>query len=333
MDAPVKPQRIGNYRRRRINQAKKLVAFSLLMLFVVGVIVAVVAIAGRNRKIDPLANSASTLSVLSVPASAVPSQQSSSLSSTPVSSSSASASSSKVSQAASQKSVASKPNQQTKIPAEAAKAVVPKSDPVDESYLDDAVFIGDSITLGLGNYQLVDMDNVVADIGINLDKIMTEKYIHTSSGDVTVLDAVKQKKPKKIYIMLGSNGIAWTKPSVLAGRYETFLNALMKQNPSAVIYIESIPPVTLEKTKKDARYNNQTINEYNLLLLKLAAKKGVYYLDTHSALVDDSGALPTAIAEKDGMHFKMSAYKSVYAYYLSHSVDPKANEEPAKTTS
>ena len=43
-------------------------------------------------------------------------------------------------------------------------APVPASDAVEETYFDDAIFVGDSLTYGLGAYQVLDAGRVVVDI-------------------------------------------------------------------------------------------------------------------------------------------------------------------------
>lgn len=56
-------------------------------------------------------------------------------------------------------------------------AAVPESEPLDESYFDDAVFVGDSLTYGLGAYQVLDAGKVIAHTGINPQTILTKSCI------------------------------------------------------------------------------------------------------------------------------------------------------------
>lgn len=196
----------------------------------------------------------------------------------------------------------------------------PKTSAVDKAYLNDAVFIGDSLTVAMGLYGYVDNSRVLADIGMNLDRIMTTNYVEVNGSKTTVLNAVKAKAPKKIYVMLGSNGIAWITPDKLTEFYETFLKALKEQNPGATIYLCSIPPVTAAKESSDSRYSNKKINTYNQKILELAKTYNVYFLDLHSVLVDDSGALPAELSDGDGVHLKAKAYQAIVDYYLTHTV-------------
>lgn len=200
-------------------------------------------------------------------------------------------------------------------------AKVPEREPVDSNYFEDAVFIGDSITVGFGNYGLVPKSNVLADIGINLDTIMNKSYISTSEGRLTAIQSIQQKQPKKIYIMLGSNGIAWAESRVLINKYKEFVNEVKQQSPISTIYICSIPPVTNSKQQSDNRYANSKIASYNKMLLEMAIDTECYFLDSQSVLTDEYGNLSAAIAETDGMHLKMQGYKNLLDYYLKHTIE------------
>ncbi len=194
---------------------------------------------------------------------------------------------------------------------------VPESSAMSQTYFEKCVFVGDSITVGLADYQLVPMKNVIAEIGMNIEKINTET-MQTEFGDTTVLDALIQSNPENLYIMLGSNGIAWLSIDSMIEEYKEFTENIKKSLPETKIYILSIPPVTTGRENSDQPISNETIVEYNLKLLNLANEKGYYYVDTHSALKDDFGVLPTEDATEDGMHFNKATYDKMLDYILSH---------------
>ena len=85
---------------------------------------------------------------------------------------------------------------------------IPETPQVDDSYFDDAMFVGDSITTGIELYGVMPNATVVASTGINPNTIMTTPDIELADGSsVTILQAMSAYHPKKIYIMLGSNGV------------------------------------------------------------------------------------------------------------------------------
>lgn len=196
---------------------------------------------------------------------------------------------------------------------------VPESSAMSQTYFGKCMFVGDSITVGLSDYQLVPMKNVIAEIGLNIEKINTET-IQTQFGDVTALEALKQGEPENVYVMLGSNGIAWLTIEDMIAEYTEFLSEIRKALPETKIYILSIPPVTAAREVSEEPVSNATIIEYNSKLLELANENNYYYVDVHSALEDSEGVLSAEDAAEDGMHFNKLTYDKMISYILSHVV-------------
>ena len=200
---------------------------------------------------------------------------------------------------------------------ETAGNPVPESAAMSQTYFGKCVFVGDSITVGLSDYQLVPMKNVLAEVGMNIEKINTEK-MQTAYGETTVLEALKQSSPENVYIMLGSNGIGWLTIDEMIGEYSEFTENIKKALPDTNIYILSIPPVTKARETSDESVSNKNIEEYNSKLLELANQKNYYYVDVHSALKNDDGVLSEEDAADDGMHFNKATYDKMVKYILSH---------------
>ena len=194
---------------------------------------------------------------------------------------------------------------------------VPESSAMTQTYFGKCVFVGDSITVGLSDYQLVPMKNVIAEIGMNIEKINSET-MQTEYGDTTVLDALTQASPENVYIMLGSNGIAWLSIDDMIAEYSEFAQNVASALPDTNIYILSIPPVTESREQSDTPVLNENIDEYNSKLLDLANANGYHYVDVNSALKDADGKLPQDDAEDDGMHFHKSTYDKMLEYILCH---------------
>lgn len=198
---------------------------------------------------------------------------------------------------------------------------VPESEPLSETYFGRCAFVGDSISVGLADYQLVPVKNVFAELGMNIEKINTET-MKTAYGDVTAIEALKEAKPENIYIMLGSNGIAWLSTGDMIECYSQFVDEIKKELPDSNIYILSIPPVTAEReTSEDEPILNSDIDKYNSELLKMADEKKIYYVDINTALKGNDGKFPSDMAEKDGMHFVKTTYTVMLDYILSHTVE------------
>lgn len=206
------------------------------------------------------------------------------------------------------------------IPEETKEIInpVPLSEPLTETYFGKCAFVGDSITVGLSDYQLVPIKNVYAEIGMNIEKINMDT-IQTPFGQTTVLEGLKQAKPENIYIMLGSNGIAWLSVSDMISYYSEFVESVQQNLPDSNIYILSIPPVTAAReSAEEEPILNSDIDKYNSELLKMADEKKIYYVDINTALKGNDGKFPEENAAEDGMHFKKTTYSIMLDYILSH---------------
>lgn len=88
---------------------------------------------------------------------------------------------------------------------EAGEAPEPAMYEADTSYFDDALFIGDSRTVGLSEYGDLGNAEVLADSGMNVYKIF-DKEFDTASGEKKLLETIlSERQFGKIYVMLGIN--------------------------------------------------------------------------------------------------------------------------------
>lgn len=197
---------------------------------------------------------------------------------------------------------------------------VPESAAADESYFDDAIFIGDSLTDGLAAYELLPREQVLADTGINPQTILTRECIGEEGAEQTVVEAAADLDPAKIYIMLGSNGVAFLNFDDIIGWYGELIDALQADHPDAEIYVQSILPVTADKHLEQELLTNERITELNGMIAEMAAEKGCFYLNVSEAVADENGCLPDELSA-DGMHFGVSTYRVWLDYLLTHTVE------------
>ncbi|MDD3192600.1 MAG: GDSL-type esterase/lipase family protein [Oscillospiraceae bacterium] len=201
---------------------------------------------------------------------------------------------------------------------------VPESDRVTSAYFDDALFVGDSITAGIQSYALMKNASVVAFTGINTNTILTREVIRNEAGELeTMPQAISRYTDvKKIYVMLGANGIAWIGKESFVENYGAFLDTIRQQHPNADIYMQSILPVTASKEDSDPQFANSKIREYNAALLSMAQEKKYYYLNVAEAFADENGCLPEEASPTDGMHFGPKYYEVWFEYLKNHVANP-----------
>ena len=76
---------------------------------------------------------------------------------------------------------------------------------VDDSYFDDAVFIGDSRTVGLHDYGGLDHSDFYATVGMNIYDLWKDAFCEVNGKKVTLEEALRAKQYKKVYFQIGIN--------------------------------------------------------------------------------------------------------------------------------
>ncbi len=185
------------------------------------------------------------------------------------------------------------------------------SDTYELSYFSDDLFIGDSIYTGLYLYGYFPKSQVFAAVGMGPNTASTVEI-----DGYTAAGRAGEMKPPHIFIMLGTNGLAYLDASFMADSMKTLVNGLHEASPDSRIYVISIPPVTYEHEL----IGNETmakVNKYNSLLETAAGECGAEYLDLCGQLQNDNGYFSSKYAEADGLHFLGAAYKKMLSFLQS----------------
>ena len=179
----------------------------------------------------------------------------------------------------------------------------------DEAVFADDLFIGDSIFTGLHLYGYLDVKNVAAAVGYTPYKAMYNTFSQSYSG--SAVDYAAERKPKRIFIMLGSNAMgAGNNYDLIITQYNSLIEMLKLNCPDSRICVISIPPVTSDSSSAaSAKINNSDIDSVNVKLKAMAGSAKVTYFDLNKMLSDDNGYFIKDYAEMDGLHFKGATYK------------------------
>lgn len=196
---------------------------------------------------------------------------------------------------------------------------VPASDCADLTYFDDAVFIGDSRTEGLFLNTGLSSATSLAHMGLTVDTVFTRPLFAVNGEKLSAIDAMKKTEFSKVYIMLGINETGWAYSSIFIQKYGEIIDAIREIDPDALIYVQAIMPVSQKVSSTHSYVKNPKIAEYNQLLLQLAEKKQVYYIDTASAVAGEDGSLPDDAAP-DGIHLVRSYCQRWLDCLVTHTV-------------
>ena len=178
------------------------------------------------------------------------------------------------------------------------------SESFDLSFFADDLFIGDSIFTGLYLYPgYLDMEHVAAGVGLT-----PYKAYSTALDDkgMTAVEYAKQRQPKRIFIMLGSNAMAGTDHSGLQDSYRELVSRLMGACPNADICCISITPTARKNDYPSI--DNSEVREVNKYIKSMCSELGLKYCDLYSLISDEDGYFLEDFAEVDGMHFKGRTY-------------------------
>ena len=178
----------------------------------------------------------------------------------------------------------------------------PKSD----ISMDDALFIGDSRTVGLMEYAGIDGADYFCTVGMSVYNIHKKPVSVPNVGKVTLTELLNSKKYGKIYIMLGINEVGY-KISSTVEKYSELIEFIKDKQPNAVIFIQANLHVTKSRSDSDKVVNNTAINGLNAELAKLADGKSKFYLDANILFDDKTGALSSDKSE-DSTHLYAKYY-------------------------
>lgn len=202
---------------------------------------------------------------------------------------------------------------ETEEPAQTAPAAPTK---YSKDFFKDDLFIGDSISTGLFLYNKLDAKCVAAAVGYTPYKAYNSAIDFYDGSSMTALEYAGKMQPKRIFIMLGSNGMASTNDiEAMKESYSTLVDKLKSACPSAKIYLLSVTPVTADSSEaKAGNITNDIIKDFNSYIKGLAKDKGTGYLDIYSQLIDDTGYFSSEYAEVDGLHFLSRTYDVMLTY-------------------
>ena len=193
---------------------------------------------------------------------------------------------------------------------------------VEDDYFKDALFIGDSRTVGLYDYGgLEDTATFYASTGLTIYKLLDAEIV-TVPGQkekLTVEEALQQYSFSKIYLMIGINEMGTGTVETFMEKYKEVVNRIQELQPNAIIYLQGIMKVTTERSSQGDYITNEGIEVRNTEIEKLADYVKVYYLDVNPLICDETGGMNPDYTF-DGVHLK-AQYVTIWKDFLkSHAL-------------
>ena len=173
--------------------------------------------------------------------------------------------------------------------------------PVDESWFDDALFIGDSRTQGLGAFGKLGKADFFAQVGMTVYGARSaEIEFMGSKNKQTIKSMLKRNEYGKVYICLGLNEIMGNHDDLIAA-YQKIIDMVQEVEPDAVIILQAIMTVGREKAATKACFHPDYIASLNERIKALAVGENMRYIDVNEWIADEEGYLPDGWS-RDGTH-------------------------------
>ena len=200
-------------------------------------------------------------------------------------------------------------------------APTPVFQTVDDSYFDDALFIGDSRTEGLALYGSLTNADYFSSVGLTIFKVTEKAAGNPNTGEsVTLAQKLAQKQYGKVYIMLGLNELGTGTTESWAQAYAQVIAQVRQAQPNAVIYLESILVVAASQDNPGGAINNATVNARNQALEALAnPQDNIFYLNVNEAVMDANGCLDASLTS-DGIHLLGNSLSLWENYLKQHAI-------------
>lgn len=193
-----------------------------------------------------------------------------------------------------------------------------------QEYIDNIIFLGDSTTYGMKYYGVLKDGKNTKQVWTPSNGTLTLSYqgfvniVYPDTGkEMTIRDAVKEKKPVMMVITLGVNGISFMDKDYFIAEYTNLVEDIMEISPDTKVILQSIFPVAKSYEKQES-INNKKICEANTWVQEVCAATGAKYLDTQTVLTDNQGFLNEDYSNGDGLHLNTDGFNIVLDYIRTH---------------
>ncbi len=189
----------------------------------------------------------------------------------------------------------------------------PTTETVSASFFDDAVFVGDSVSLKLSYYAdssgRLGGAKFLVQGSYGAGNAVSNKLLMSYQGEkMDLQSAVAATGAKKLFIMLGMNDIALYGVDNTIKNWRTMLGRILEKSPDIKIYIQSMTPIWTGG--EVGGLNNKNANKFNEALKAFAQENGYTYIDVASYMKDSTGGLATKYCSDKYVHITTEGAKA-----------------------
>lgn len=199
--------------------------------------------------------------------------------------------------------------------------VLGETDDAGESYINETIFVGDSNTYRYYQNGLLPLDQVMAVEGLGIQQLTTDKsiYFKNDSTAYSIPEALAKMKPRRIIVMMGTNNADGSMSAdSFASSYESALNAIVTAYPYCDVIVAAVPPIPQDHSNYP-NMSQETINEFNLALVKMCQKNGYKFLNISELLMGEDGYGQDRYYQQGDIHLKKDALNGIMDYARTHA--------------
>lgn len=182
----------------------------------------------------------------------------------------------------------------------------PVYEPVDDSWFDDALFIGDSRLHALRAYNRMGEATYFSRVGLNIYNVFGAWESDRTYSDMPLEELLQKKTFGKVLINLGLNGCEYDHAYIRSG-FEKLINMIRQYQPDAKIILMDIMMVSEGYSKLETYFSIENLSAINEILASFADGETIFYMDNNAWIVNEKGYLPYEVTN-DGAHLIGSAY-------------------------
>ena len=188
---------------------------------------------------------------------------------------------------------------------------------ITEQWFDDALFIGDSRTVGLRDYARLGKADYFCNVGMSVFGVLEARERDQYFEETDLVGLLRQKKYNKIYISLGLND-SEAPFNLLMDAYHTLLRTVREEQPQAVVILQAMITVDRKKASSAWYFAIDNLKMIDGAIRDFADGKQVLYIDANTHFADEEGYLPDGKAW-DGCHFDIAGYQEWAQWILDNA--------------
>lgn len=181
------------------------------------------------------------------------------------------------------------------------------SAPVDNSWFDSVLFIGDSRVVGLRDYARNGNAEYFADVGMTVFSANSKALSDKKFTGMTLEQLLATKQYDKIYIAFGLNEAGYNF-NAFKLKYTALYNQIRSAQPNAVIILQSVMSVTPKLAAKADYFSPAYLQKMSDHIASHANGTDTFYVDVNVYFADSKGYMFTSLTN-DGYHPTGSGYR------------------------